>query len=158
MHYAAPEPGGSGIFSSFALLQTHIMSTPQRLCAALAFLLTFAVASTAQGIEVKADAVVLFGATSTCTKPASVDWKKVRAKTPEWKTIKDDGVKKGTARYSLLISEMNQRGKKLAKKVAQDRGHDCVVRKKDVDDAKGLDVEDVTKRIVKLLESEDDDS
>lgn len=135
------------------------MTNPKRFCAALAILsCLFATAVRGQGIEVKADATVLFGTTATCTKPASVEWKKVRKETPEWQTIKSEGVKKGTARYSLLISEMTQRLKRHAKAVAQTHGYDCVVCKDDIDDAKGLDVDDATKRVVKLLESENEDS
>ncbi|MCA8944266.1 MAG: hypothetical protein KDB80_16995 [Planctomycetes bacterium] len=134
------------------------MTTLHRFCAAFALLSCLVVGAKAQGIEVKADATVLFGSTATCTKPASVEWKKVRKTTPEWQTIKSEGVKKGTARYSLLISEMTQRLKRLAKSVAQTHGFDCVVCEDDIDDEKGLDVEDVTKRIIKLLESEADEA
>ena len=130
----------------------------RKLLTLIAVLAFFAPGAFAQGIEVKKDAVVLFGATATCTKPASIDFKKVRKNTPEWKTIRSEGVKKGSARYSLLVSDMKKRIKKHCKKVAQDNGNDCVVRKGDISDAKGLDVDDLTKSVIKLLESEDDDS
>lgn len=112
----------------------------------------------AQGIVLEDDAVILFGSTANCTKPAKVDFKKVRKKTPEWKKIRSEGVQKGTARYSLLISEMNKRIKKHCKTVAQDKGHDCVVRKGDVSDSKGLTVDDMTAAVVTALESDGDDS
>ncbi len=125
---------------------------------ALMLALCTAAAVAGQGIVTKNDAVLLFGAKESCTKPATVDWKKVRKKTPEWKTIKSEGVKKGTARYSLLVSDLKKRVKKHVKKVAQDKGNDCVVRKGDISDAKGLSVDDLTSAVIKALESERDDS
>ena len=125
---------------------------------ALALAFACAVPATAQGVETKSDAVVYFGNASTCTKPATIDFKKVRKQTPEWKTIRSEGVRKGSARYSLLISDMTKRIKKLCKKVAQDEGNDCVLKDGSISDAKGLDVDDLTKNVVKLLESEGDDA
>ena len=130
-------------------LKQTIQALTLALCATMAF---------GQGIVTNNDAVLLFGAKESCTKPATVDWKKVRGKTPEWKTIKSEGVKKGSARYSLLIADLKKRVKKHVKKVAQDKGNDCVVRKGDISDAKGLSVEDLTSAVVKALESEGDDS
>jgi hypothetical protein len=125
------------------------------------FLLALALppaAAAAQGIETNQGAMVLYGSASTCTKPASVDYKKVRDKTPEWKTIKAEAVPKDSARYSLLVSEMNTRIKRHCKKIAQDKGNDCVVRDGDVADDKGLKVDDLTDQVLKALESEVEDS
>jgi hypothetical protein len=115
-------------------------------------------AAPAQGIEVNADAVVLSGSAATTTKPATVDWNDLRDRTPEWKTIKSQGVTKDSARYSLLVSQLTKRIKQACQKVAQDKGYDCVVRSGDIADAKGLSVEDLTSRVAKELESEDEDS
>lgn len=135
-------------------MKTLATRTVLTLLAALGLALT----AVAQGVETADDAVVYFGSTSACTKPAEINFKKVRDATPEWKKIRSDGVQKGTARYSLLISDMKKRMKRLCKKVAQDKGNDCVVKEGDITDAKGLTVDDLTDAVVKLLESESDDS
>lgn len=107
----------------------------------------------AQGIETKSGALVLFGSASNCTKAATIDYQKVRKATPEYKTIKSEGVPKDSARHDLLTAEMNKRIKEACKEVAQSGGHDCVVGKADVADAKGQKVTDITDEVVRKLES-----
>lgn len=107
----------------------------------------------AQGIEVKTTAQVLYGSAANTSKPASIQYDKVRKATPEYKTIRSEGVAKGSARYDLLISEMNQRIKSAAERAAQAAGHDCVVCTKDITDAKGVSVTDLTDKVIELLET-----
>lgn len=109
----------------------------------------------AQGIAVKRSAVVLYGSTSNTTKPATIDYKKVRKETPEYRTIRSEGVRKGSARYDLLMAAMRQRIKRAAKAAAQAGGYDCVVRKGDVKDARGLEIADLTDEVIGELESDD---
>jgi hypothetical protein len=109
--------------------------------------------ATAQGIEVKSDALVLVGSAGNTTKPASIQLDKVRKATPEAKTIRSEGVAKGSARYELLMSEMNQRIKAAAERAAQSGGHDCVVSSKDITDDKGMRVVDLTDKVIEQLES-----
>ncbi len=106
-----------------------------------------------QGIKVKSSAVVFYGSATTCSQPATIDYKKVRAATPEWKTIRSQGVRKGSARYDLLISAMNNRLKRACKSAAEAVGRDCVVRKGDIQDARGLSVRDLTKAVMGALSS-----
>lgn len=108
----------------------------------------------AQGIETRSGAVVLYGNTARCSQPSQIDYRAVRTKTPEWKTIRADGVTEGSARYTLLVSEMNKRIARVCREVAEERGRDCVVRDGDVADAKGLSVVDLTAEVSKKLESE----
>lgn len=112
----------------------------------------------AQGIAVKRNAVVLYGSTSNTTKPATIDYKRVMKKTPEYRTIRSEGVRKGSARYDLLMAAMRKRIKRAAKAAAQAGSYDCVVRKGDVKDARGLEVADLTDEVIGELESEDSGS
>ncbi|MEO0478646.1 MAG: hypothetical protein AAF196_04120 [Planctomycetota bacterium] len=109
---------------------------------------------TAQGIEVKQDGVVLSGSPANCTQPATIRYDDARRVTPEWKTIRREGVRKGSARYSLLISEMNKRIKRLCREIGGDLGKDCIVREGDVDNDNGLTVADVTDDLVQAIESD----
>lgn len=124
----------------------------------IACLITFAALALAmpghaQGIDTKSGAVVFSGSSLNCTAPATIDYRKVRNTTPEWKTIRSDGVRKGSARYTLLLNKMDRRIKECCRAVARTEGKDCIVRKGDISDAKGLKVVDVTREVVKKLES-----
>jgi Skp family chaperone for outer membrane proteins len=48
---------------------------------------------------------------------------------------------------------MNQRIKRLAQQVAQSSGRDCVVRKGDIGDAKGMEVTDLTDDVIGKIDS-----
>ena len=105
----------------------------------------------AQGISIKRTAVVLYGATANCSQPATINWTKVRKATPEWRRIHADGVRKGSGRYDLLISEMNHRIKRAASSAADTQGRDCVVRSGDVKNSNGLEVADLTSEVIAEL-------
>ena len=115
--------------------------------------LSLAVAVAAQGITTKRNAVVLYGSPTTCSQPATIDYAKVKKATPEWKTIRSKGVRKGSARYQLLISAMNNRIKRACKSAAEAAGRDCVVRKGDIKDRRGLSVKDLTQQVLPALKS-----
>ncbi len=123
------------------------ITTTKIITHALAGLLLAGVAL-AQGIRTKRGAVVMYGSETNCSQPATIDHKRVQRSTPEWKTIKFDGVKKGSARYDLLISQMNDRIKTAVSDAAQNESRDCVVRKGDIKDANGLTVSDLTAAVV----------
>ncbi|MEM7201289.1 MAG: hypothetical protein AAF628_13540 [Planctomycetota bacterium] len=117
--------------------------------------LVAAAALPAQGIVTVDKAVVLYGSTSNTSRPASVDLEKVRKETPEHETIRSERVRKGSARYQLLTANMHKRIKKAAKEAAKEDGHDCVVREDDVDDDRGLNVVDLTDKVIEHLETDD---
>ncbi len=125
--------------------KTYLLTS---LCVALLSLQAWA-----QGIDVKSRALVLSGSSRNCTAPASIDYKKVRLETPEWQTIRGDGVRKGSARYTLLLNKMDKRIKDSCKAVAAEKGKDCVIRKGDVTDARGLKVTDMTSEVINRLQS-----
>jgi len=116
-------------------------------------MLMLVVAVVGQGISTKRNAVVLYGSASSCSQPATIDYRKVKKATPEWQKIRSEGVRKGSARYDLLISGMNARIKRAAKSAAEANGRDCVVRKGDIKDARGLQVKDLTTAVTDALGS-----
>lgn len=116
-------------------------------------MLVMGVSLVAQGITTKSNAVVFYGSAATCSQPATIDYRKVKKATPEWRTIRSEGVRKGSARYDLLTSAMSARIKKACKSAAEANGRDCVVRKGDIKDARGLSVKDLTSAVINALES-----
>lgn len=133
--------------------ETSPMSTPIRVTLSTILLLAGAALVPAQGITIKRNGVVLFGSTANCTQPATVDWKKVRRATPEWKTIQSEGVRKGTGRYDLLISGLSTRVKRATAKAAETAGKDCVVPKSDLKSGNGLSLTDLTDAVIAGLDS-----
>ena len=98
-----------------------MVSTPS--IALLAFLALGASSLRAQGVELEKSSMVLCGSSANCTRPATIDYEKVRNATPEWQTIHGDGVRQGSARYTLLMARVSQRIATVANAVAGDRGH-----------------------------------
>ncbi len=120
-----------------------------------AFLAFGAVSLPAQGVKLGSGPIVFCGSASNCTKPATIRYEAVRDATPEWQTIESDGVRKGSARYTLLTARMGQRIKAAADAVAGSEGHDLVVNEGDIEDARGLEVSDITDQVVQALDSVD---
>lgn len=104
-------------------------------------------------VTLKQGAVVYFGTATKTTAPASIDEDKVREATPEWKTIQAEGVKKGSARYKLLIAEMEKRIREAVRAAAEHSSNDLVVRSGDVEDAKGKEVADLTSEVISQIDS-----
>jgi Skp family chaperone for outer membrane proteins len=129
------------------------MVTSPRFFLAVSLVLGLAThAPAAQGVVLKNKAVVLFGESSNCSKPATIDVEKVAAKTPEYKEIQNQGLSEDSARYKLLMSAMLKRIKEACKAVAEDQGHDLVVREGDISNAKGLTQSDLTTKVVDYVE------
>ena len=84
--------------------------------------------------------------------------KKLEKKTPEYKTMKSEGVRKGSARYEILVAKMHKRIKRATKAAAEEAGCDCVLRSGDIKDDNGLAVSDLTEEVIEQLESSDDDA
>ena len=106
------------------------------------------------GIRVSDPDKVILGQAGQCVKPAQVDYKKLQEATPEFRTIRDEGVEKGTARYELLVRKMTQRLREIIKDLAADKGYDCVVMKGSVKDPQGLTVVDITNEALEKLETD----
>ena len=110
-------------------------------------------AALAQGVELKDSGTVYHGSSANCSQPATINHDKVRDETPEWKTIRSEGVRRGTARYTLLISEMNARIQRACRKAAEEGGRDCVVGHRDIKNDHGLGVVDLTDEVIAKLDA-----
>ena len=104
-----------------------------------------------QGIGTRSSAVVFHGSPTNCSQPATIDHRKVRKATPEWQTIRSEGVRRGSGRHALLISAMNSRVTRACRIAAEASGRDCVVRKGDITDRRGLSVRDLTERVLRAV-------
>ncbi|MFQ5506448.1 MAG: hypothetical protein ACE5F1_16890 [Planctomycetota bacterium] len=129
--------------------------------AVLCLLLAGSVAATDAALENSglkvAKKSVLFGNARRTTSPAVVDCHKALAATAEAKKIKAEGIRKGSARYSILISKAQKRLKKVIKKVAVAKHRDCVIKKgRILANPDRLDVKDLTKDVIKELEDSED--
>ena len=124
----------------------------KHLCLAVLLLLT-AASSLAAQVKVKRGAVVYTGSASNTTAPATVSEKKLRKATPEWQKIQDEDIDTDSARGKQLIVKMNQRIRRAVKNVASAESRDMVTRKRDLKDAQGRDVVDLTQKVIDELES-----
>ncbi len=126
---------------------------PLRALSAIVLWFMLAASVAAQGVELKSGAQVWSGSASTSSQPSTVRFDALRDATPEWKTIRAEGVRKDSARYSLLWSQMNDRIRAACQKAAEDAARDCVVTAGDIKNANGLNVADLTADVVRKLES-----
>ena len=95
-------------------------------------------------VDLSSDAVVLSGSASNCTRPATVNWKKVRNATDEWKKIQDEGLRKDSPKYRILHGKMLKKIKAAARSAASSGGYDLVVRSGDISNDRGLPVTPVS--------------
>ena len=102
-------------------------------------------------VDLKRDAVVYFGSASNTSAPATINEAQVRKATPEWQKIQAEGVRRGSARYILLMGQMDKRIRAATQKAASATGQDLVVRKGDISDRQGKTVTDVTQDVISNL-------
>jgi|SwirhirootsSR3_FD_contig_31_25452294_length_559_multi_3_in_0_out_0_2 hypothetical protein len=102
-------------------------------------------------VDLKTDHVVYFGSASNTSAPATIDEQKVREATPEWQTILADGVRRGSARYILLVADMDKRIRDAAQKAAAAASKDLVVRSGDITNNHGKSVTDLTASVIQNL-------
>lgn len=117
------------------------------------FLSAFLVASASAQVTLKRKAVVYVGSSANTTAPATVVETKVRAATPEWQKIEDEGIDTNSARGKQLITKMNQRIRKAVKAVADAENRDMVTRKKDMKDDRGREVVDLTDLVIDQIKA-----
>ena len=109
-------------------------------------------ASAVGQVSLKKKAVVYIGSAANTSAPATVVAKKVRAATPEWRKIVGSGIDPNSARGKQLITKMNERIRNAVQSVAGAENRDMVTRKKDMKDARGRDVVDLTDLVIDELE------
>ena len=54
------------------------------------------------GVDIRGDAKVFYGSSASTTQPATLDYGKVKKKTPEWKKIQSEGVRPGSGALPTL--------------------------------------------------------
>lgn len=126
------------------------MRHASRLASVCFSLLISAVCAMAQ-VDLKSDAVVYFGSASNTSAPAVIDEQKVREATAEWQTIQAEGVRRGSARYMLLVAEMDRRIRAAAQNAAAASNKDLVVRSGDITNANGKTSVDLTSDVIAKL-------
>lgn len=119
------------------------------ICLSLSVLISAACA-VAQ-VDLRSDAVVYFGSASNTSAPAVIDEQKVREATPEWQTIQAEGVRRGSARYMLLVAEMDRRIRTACQGAATSASKDLVVRSGDITNANGKSSVDLTSDVIAKL-------
>lgn len=102
-------------------------------------------------VDLASDAIVLSGSASNCTRPATVNWKKVRNATDEWKKIQDEGLRKDSPKYRILHGKMLKKIKAASRAAASSGGYDLVVRSGDISNDRGLPVSDITQDVIRNL-------
>ena len=118
-----------------------------RWCVAVAVSVSLGLAQ----VDLKSDAVVYFGSASNTSAPAVVDEQRVREATAEWQTIQAEGVRRGSARYMLLVGEMDRRIRAAARTAASNASKDLVVRSGDIQNDNGKTVVDITSDVIANL-------
>ncbi|GEM_PF-5752661 len=110
--------------------------------------------SVTQGLKVKPGGL-LFGSTRHCKTPASVDYRRVLAATPEMRKVEEEGIDRSSARYQMLRSKAVRRIRKVVRVVAVELGHDCVVREDKIrSKPEDLILADLTEAVVERLEAQ----
>lgn len=112
------------------------------------FLSAILSATASAQVTLRKGAVVYTGSAANTTAPAVVNEKKVRAATPEWQKIVDEGIDPQSARGKQLITRMNLRIKQAIESIADSESKDMVTRKKDLKDDRGRTVIDLTSKVV----------
>lgn len=95
--------------------------------------------------------LVYFGKPNSFKKPASIEFSKVTAHIPEYKKIKEKGLKRGDAEYIVLAQEGTRRFRKVVKEVAEKKNLDLVAEKTAISAKKGTTLPDITKEVIKKL-------
>lgn len=95
---------------------------------------------------------VLFGNPRTAKKPGVVDMSRALAATPEGRQVADEGVEKGSAKYSILMAKAHARVRKIVKRVAVRSDCDCVVKTGSIKkNPQNLPITDLTELVVAAL-------
>ena len=139
-------------FSTLAALgdTSGVLVISSRLVKICCGLLMFAASAIAQ-VDLRTDAVVYFGSASNTSAPATIDEQRVREATVEWQTIQADAVRRGSARYILLVGEMDRRIRTAAQAAATKSSKDLVVRTGDITNDNGRIPTDLTSDVIANL-------
>ena len=106
--------------------------------------------ATAQ-VSLNSGAVVYFGSASNTTAPATIDAVTVRDATPEWREIQTQGIRRGSARYKLLMTALDERIRTAVRRTSRIGKCDFVTRSGDIRDPQGKVVKNVTSLVIRHL-------
>ncbi len=116
-----------------------------------------ACAAMAESYSIPADKVneqkVFWGNPAKFEKPASVDYKVVVMATDEYKSIKQNKIEAGSAKYWILISQASEKAVKAVAAVGKESQYDLIVAKGYLESV-GLTVQptDVTNAVLERLQ------
>jgi len=119
--------------------------------------IALACAAVAESYTIPADKVndqkIFWGNPAKFEKPASVDYKAVVMATDEYKSIKQNKIETGSAKYWLLISQASERAVKAVAAVGKESQYDLIVVKGYLESV-GLTVKptDVTSAVLEQLQ------
>lgn len=97
---------------------------------------------------------VLWGNAHRSKAPAEIDLQAAIEATPEGLQIEEEGIEKGSARYDILMAKAHARVRQVVRATAIAEGRDCVVKSGSYRNPEGLDVVDLTAKVIEALESE----
>ncbi len=116
-----------------------------------------ACAAVAESYTIPADKVneqkVFWGNPAKFEKPASVDYKAIVMATDEYKSIKQNKIEAGSAKYWILISQASEKAVKAVAAVGKESQYDLIVAKGYLESV-GLTVQptDVTNAVLERLQ------
>ena len=116
-----------------------------------------ACAAVAESYSIPADKVneqkVFWGNPAKFEKPASVDYKAIVTATDEYKSIKQNKIEAGSAKYWILISQASERAVRAIAAVGKESQYDLIVAKGYLESV-GLTVQptDITNAVLERLQ------
>ena len=132
-------------------------SEARRTVAVLFCGVALACAAVAESYTIPADKVneqkVFWGNPAKFEKPAAVDYKAIVTATDEYKSIKQNKIETGSAKYWILISQASERAVKAVAAVGKESEYDLIVAKGYLESV-GLTVQptDVTNAVLERLQ------
>ncbi len=133
------------------------LEKPGNLFAVALCVFALTVSAVAESYSIPADKVdeqkVFWGKPAQFSKPAAVDYKAVVMATDEFKSIRQNKIEAGTAKYWILISQASERAVKAIAAVGKDSEYDLIVTKGYLESLE-LDVkpDDVTAKVLERLQ------
>ena len=119
----------------------------------LLLLVSIVVASAAASAQIRIDRKgLLYGNPAQSRTPAIVELDKALEASPEGRKIRDERIRQGSARYSILRSAAMRRIRRVVREIAIELKHDCIVKKGSIRSSP-VRPANVTQTLVSRLES-----
>lgn len=98
---------------------------------------------------------VYFGHKEKFSQPCTLSRKDVFEVIPAYRTIKEEGLDKSSARYYFLIERANRVFRAAVRAVAVKLGYDLVVERGGIKSSKGVRVPDITRAVIRKIREAD---